>query len=56
MAKTCCSAPGWPWSSFLTLCGKGRVDFLLSLERLGVPVSNLRAEDAAAEIAFAMPT
>lgn len=38
------------------LCGKGRVDFLLSLERLGVSVSNLRPEDAAAEIAFAMPT
>lgn len=38
------------------LCGKGRVDFLLSLERLGVPVSNLRPEDAEAEIAFAMPS
>jgi predicted HTH domain antitoxin len=37
------------------LCGKGRVDFLLSLERIGVPVSNLRPEDAEAEIAFALP-
>lgn len=36
------------------LCGKGRVDFLLSLERLGVPVSNLRPEDAEAELAFAL--
>lgn len=35
------------------LCGKGRVDFLLSLEPLGVPVSNLHSEDAASEIAFA---
>ena len=35
------------------LCGKERVDFLLSLERIGVPVSNLRPEDAAAEISFA---
>lgn len=36
------------------LCGKGRVDFLLSLERLGMPVSNLGPEDAEAELAFAM--
>ncbi|MGE0883684.1 MAG: UPF0175 family protein [Blastocatellales bacterium] len=36
------------------LCGKGRVDFLLSLERLGVSVSNLRLEDAEAELAFAL--
>ncbi len=36
------------------LCGKGRVDFLMSLERIGVPVSNLRPEDAAAEIDFAL--
>jgi predicted HTH domain antitoxin len=35
------------------LCGKGRVDFLLSLPRAGVHVSNLRAEDGDEEIAFA---
>lgn len=35
------------------LCGKGRVDFLLSLPRIGVPVSNLRPEDAQADIDFA---
>lgn len=34
------------------LCGKGRVDFLLSLPRVGVSISNLRPEDAEAEIAF----
>lgn len=34
------------------LCGKSRVDFLLSLPRAGVPVSNLRPEDAEAEIKF----
>ena len=33
-------------------CGKGRVDFLVSLTRIGVPVSNLRPEDADAEIDF----
>lgn len=36
------------------LCGKGRVDFLMSLERIGVPISNLRPEDAAAELEFAL--
>jgi predicted HTH domain antitoxin len=35
-----------------TLCGKGRVDFLLSLPRIGVSISNLRPEDAEAEIEF----
>jgi predicted nucleic acid-binding protein len=35
------------------LCGKERVAFLLSLPRVGVPVSNLRPEDAQAEIDFA---
>ncbi|MGH9831815.1 MAG: UPF0175 family protein [Blastocatellia bacterium] len=35
------------------LCGKGRLDFLLSLPRVGVPISNLRPEDAQAEIDFA---
>jgi predicted HTH domain antitoxin len=34
------------------LCGKGRVDFLLSLPRVGIPMSNLRVEDAEAEIEF----
>jgi predicted HTH domain antitoxin len=34
------------------LCGKSRVDFLLSLARAGVPMSNLRPEDAGAEIEF----
>jgi len=34
------------------LCGKKRVDFLLSLPRIGVSVSNLRAEDAESEIEF----
>jgi predicted HTH domain antitoxin len=35
------------------LCGKGRVDFLLSLARVGVPLSNLRPDDADLEIDFA---
>jgi len=34
------------------LCGKGRVDFLLSLPRIGISVTNLRPEDAAAEVEF----
>ena len=34
------------------LCGKGRVDFLMSLPRAGVPMSNLREEDAEDEIRF----
>ena len=33
-------------------CGKGRVDFLLSLPRVGVSMSNLRPEDAGSEIEF----
>lgn len=33
-------------------CGKGRVDFLLSLPRVGVSLSNLRPEDADAEVDF----
>lgn len=37
------------------LCGRTRVDFLLNLPRLGVPVSNLGPEDADDEIAFAHP-
>ena len=35
------------------LCGKGRVDFLLSLARLGLPMSNLRPDDSELEIDFA---
>ena len=34
------------------LCGRDRVQFLLELPRLGVGVSNLRADDAEAEIRF----
>lgn len=34
------------------LCGRGRVDFLLSLPRVGVSISNLRPEDAESEIGF----
>lgn len=34
------------------LCGKGQVDFLLSLPRIGVSISNLQPEDAASEIEF----
>lgn len=34
------------------LCGKSRVDFLLSLPRVGVSISNLRPEDAEAEVRF----
>jgi len=35
------------------LCGKTRVDFLISLTGIGIPVSNLQPEDAQAEIDFA---
>jgi predicted HTH domain antitoxin len=35
------------------LCGMSRVAFLLSLERVGVPMSNLRPEDAETELGFA---
>ncbi len=35
------------------LCGKGRVDFLYSLPRIGFPMSNLRPDDAELEIDFA---
>lgn len=34
------------------LCGKGRVDFLYSLPRIGFPMSNLQADDADLEIDF----
>jgi len=35
------------------LCGMGRVEFLFSLPRVGVSMSNLRPEDADDEAAFA---
>ena len=35
------------------LCGMGRVEFLASLQRVGVSMSNLRPEDVADEVAFA---
>lgn len=35
------------------LCGMGRVEFLSSLQRVGVSMSNLRPDDAADELAFA---
>jgi predicted HTH domain antitoxin len=34
------------------LCAKGRVNFLLSLPRVGVSISNLRPEDAESELKF----
>ena len=38
------------------LCSRSRLDFLLALPRAGVTVSNLRPEDADAEIAFSRRT
>ncbi len=35
------------------LCGKDRVDFLYSLSRVGLSMSNLRPDDADLEIDFA---
>ncbi len=35
------------------LCGIARVDFLMALSRVGVHASNLRPEDAEAELEFA---
>lgn len=34
------------------LCGKGRVEFLMSLSKLGVPACNLKQEDADADLDF----
>ena len=34
------------------MCGKNRVEFLSALPSVGVSISNLRPEDAAAEIDF----
>lgn len=36
------------------LAGKSRVEFLFALAQIGVPMSNLRAEDADAESGFAL--
>ncbi len=36
------------------LCGKGRVDFLMSLARVGVPASNLGPEEVDADVAFGL--
>ena len=36
------------------LCGKGRVEFLYALVRVGIPMSNLRPDDADLEIDFAL--
>lgn len=36
------------------LAGKSRVEFLFSLSRLNVPMSNLRAEDIKDELNFAL--
>ena len=36
------------------LAGKERVEFLYGLNNLGLPISNLRAEDLAAELNFAL--
>lgn len=35
------------------LSGRGRVDFLMSLTRVGIPLSNLQPEDADVELDFA---
>jgi predicted HTH domain antitoxin len=35
------------------LCGMGRVEFLLSLPRIGISMTNLRPEDVDDEVAFA---
>ena len=35
------------------LAGQGRVEFLLGLARIGVPMSNLQTEDLAHELEFA---
>jgi len=36
------------------LAGKDRVEFLFALAQIGVPMSNLRAEDADPELGFAL--
>lgn len=41
-----------PSAQAARLCGKERVDFLLSLQAIGVAASNLRPEDAEDELRF----
>jgi predicted HTH domain antitoxin len=36
------------------LAGKGRIEFLFALNNLGLPISNLREEDLATELNFAL--
>jgi len=36
------------------MAGLSRVDFLLGLHKIGVPMSNLRHEDLATELDFAL--
>ena len=36
------------------LAGKSRVEFLFALAQIGVPMSNLRAEDVGTELGFAL--
>lgn len=36
------------------LAGKNRVEFLFGLTQIGVPMSNLRSEDADTELGFAL--
>ncbi|CAN5378537.1 hypothetical protein BH20ACI2_BH20ACI2_21760 [soil metagenome] len=37
-----------------SMSGMSRVDFLLNLHKIGVPMSNLRAEDLQSDIDFAL--
>ena len=37
-----------------TMIGVGRVDFLLSLSKIGIPMSNLRTEDMDSDIDFGL--
>ncbi len=37
-----------------TMARMGRVNFLLSLSKIGIPMSNLRSEDLATDIEFAL--
>ncbi|HTK37610.1 MAG TPA: UPF0175 family protein [Pyrinomonadaceae bacterium] len=37
-----------------TFAGKGRVEFLFALKEIGLPISNLREEDLADELNFAL--
>jgi predicted HTH domain antitoxin len=37
-----------------SMAGLGRVDFLLSLHKIGIPMSNLQPEDLESDIEFAL--